>query len=473
MYRIFCYIPLLILLVTVACREEESELIQTPLEQALARNSSVANLLQSTAMNDGSPDNIIDGASCITVELPVMVLVNGLEITVDSPDDFQVIEDIFDEFEEDDDSLTIQFPITIVLSDFTELVVNNANEFKAFTDECDQDNAEDDDIECIDIEYPISASLFNLSNELISNITLSNDRELYQFIENLTEDIVASVNFPITVFLSDSSNVIISDLQELEQIIQNARDDCDEDDDRDFNDDDCNNCTTDQLSEILQSCPGWKVDKLERADQDLEDNYQSFSFSFFESGLLSVFNGSDSLSGEWQRSGSGNNITVSLNVPGLTDFNDNWILHEIDFDDDDQQVDLRIGDDRLRFESECFDNPDDQGSQEIDSILVDGLWRVASYLDDGDNETNDYDGYQLDFKADGNVTAASNSNTISGTWSTKSGGVELALDFNNSIPFNELNDDDWEVISVAANRIELQDVSGGGGGTDKLVLEKL
>ena len=201
--------------------------------------------------------------------------------------------------------------------------------------------------------------------------------------------------------------------------------------------------------------------------------YQSFSFSFFESGVLSVFNGNDSLSGEWQSSGSGNNITVSLNVPGLNDFNDNWILHELDVDDDDQKVDLRIGDDRLRFESQCFVNPDDDGNQEVDSVLTDGLWQVASYLDDGDNETSDFDGYQLDFKIDGSVTAANSSNTISGTWSTKSGGTELALDFNNNIPMNELNDDDWEVISVSASRIELQDVSGGGGGTDKLVLEKL
>jgi hypothetical protein len=473
MYRIFCCAPLIFLLLIVSCREEESELIQTPPEQALKSNSTVASLLLNTAMKDGSPDNMIDGASCITVVLPVKVEVNGLEITVDSSQDFELIEDIIDEFDDDDDSLSIEFPITIVLSDFTEIVINSSSEFNAFTEECNQNNVEDDDIECIDIEYPIYASLFNLSNELINSISLTNDRELYQFIEDLSEDILASVDFPITVFLSDSSELQISDLQELEQAIQSAKNDCDEDDDLDFNDDDCNNCTTNQLADVLQSCLGWGVDKLERSDQDLEDNYQSYNFGFFDGGILTVFNGSDTLTGEWESSGSANNILVNINVPGLNDFNDTWTLHEIEFDNDNQQVDLRIGDDRLRFESQCFGNPDGNGagSQEIDSVLIDGLWRVGSYLDDGDNETANFNGYQLDFQADGTVTA-SNGSTIPGLWSTTNGGTELALDFNDTSPMNELNDDDWEVMSFTTNRIELQDVSGGGGGTDKLVLEK-
>ncbi|MAU25914.1 MAG: hypothetical protein CMH45_00720, partial [Muricauda sp.] len=108
-----------------SCREEESVFIEGPEEETLAANSNIANLLQNTATKDGSADNIIDNASCITIELPVSVVVNDLEIIVDSPEDFETIEDIFDEFEDDEDVLEIIFPITIVLSDFTELVIND------------------------------------------------------------------------------------------------------------------------------------------------------------------------------------------------------------------------------------------------------------------------------------------------------------------------------------------------------------
>jgi len=45
------------------------------------------------------------------------------------------------------------------------------------------------------------------------------------------------------------------------------------------------------------------------------------------------------------------------------------------------------------------------------------------------------------------------------------------LNFGNTIPFNELNDD-WEILEESATKIRMQDVSGGSGGTDLLTFEK-
>ena len=95
----FIHLSLLFLgltLLLTSCREEESVLIEGPQEETLKANSNVANLLQNTTSNDGSDDNIIDNASCISIELPVTVLIDGLEIVVDDPNDFETIEDIFD-----------------------------------------------------------------------------------------------------------------------------------------------------------------------------------------------------------------------------------------------------------------------------------------------------------------------------------------------------------------------------------------
>jgi hypothetical protein len=352
--RILSAFTISLFLLHTSCREEESEFLVASPGESLEANSAIANLLQSTSMNDGSDDNIIDGSSCFNIELPVTVNVNGLEIIVDSREDFQTIEDIFDEFDDDDDFLEIEFPIIITLSDFTKVTINNFDEFEDFADDCNGDNMDDDDIECVDIKYPITASIFNSKNELISTVTISNDKELYIFIEDLDEDLIVNVSFPITAILSDGTELQVSDLDELEVIINNAKDDCDEDDDNDFDDDDCENCTTNQLSDILLECSDWTVDKLERNDDnDLEDQYAGFRFNFMADGILTVESNEDSFSGTWESSGDGNNIKVKINVPGLADFNETWNLHEIQQRGDENKVDLRLGDDRLRFENDC------------------------------------------------------------------------------------------------------------------------
>jgi hypothetical protein len=159
-----------------------------------------------------------------------------------------------------------------------------------------------------------------------------------------------------------------------------------------------------------------------------------------------------------------------INIPGLADFNDSWLLHEIEFNDNEQQVDLRMGDDRLRFESECSIGDNGSANQDLENVLVDGTWQVVSYMDDGQNETDDFDGYQFKFNGDGSITVT-NGSTVEGTWSVQNAGTELVMDFGTAIPLDELNDE-WDVVSFTASRIELEDVSGGGGGTDTLVFEK-
>lgn len=583
----------------ISCREEESVFIEGPEEESLEANSNIASLLQNTTAKDGSDDNIIDNASCISIELPVSVIVNNLEIIVDSPEDFQTIENIFDEFDDDNDVLEIIFPITIVLSDFTELVINNLDELEDFADGCEGENEFDDDIECADIKYPVTASVFNSNNEVIDTLTFNNDQDLYEFIDDLDEDDVVRVNFPITVILFDGTEVQASNLDELEDILDNAKDDCDEDDDNDFNDDDCDNCTTDQLSEVLVGCTDWSVDKLERNDEDLEDLYTGYRFNFANDGTLTADSSSETFSGTWETNGSGNNIAVVINIPNLSDFNATWNLHEIEQDASESDVDLRMGDNRLRFESNCsgtgdgnnggddnggaddsslvqvltsgdwyvtnyfddvdetaiFDgvvfnfaadgsgtaddgstitngtwstssgdetalelnlnfgtaNPFDEleedwdvleatddiirlkdisggdgttdfltfernpgsngnGGSDLDTVLVDGLWTVSSYLDDGNNETNDYNGFTFDFKADGSVVT-DNGSAINGTWASQNGDNTLVLDFGDVMPLDEFNDD-WDVISVSGTQVELRDVSGGDGGVDTLIFVK-
>ena len=576
-------------LLLFSCRTEDMEIVEPPAEDTFGVNSTIANLLKRTATNDGSYDNIIDGASCFDILLPVTVIANGIEVVIEDEDDIDIIEDIFDEFSDDTDTLEIIFPITVIFDDYTQLVVNSQSELNALAIQC-PDNGDDDDIECIDIQYPITASIFNQNNELIDTVVINSDEELFDFLDDIDEGTIVTFDFPFTVILWDGTTVEIDNFVELQSVIESAIDQCDEDDNNDPNDDDCNDCTTQQLEDILTGCDNWMVDKLERNDNDLEDVYVGYLFNFETNGTLSVDNGTDSFAGTWESTGAGNGITVTINIPNLPDFNDAWNLHEIEQQTGESKVDLRLGDDRLRFESDCisggggvndtelvaaltngdwyityfFDDTDETadfadyvfnyatdgtatatnsggptngtwftsagdetelelnlnfgindpldelaedwdvlevtneiirlkdrsgdgstdfltferdpftgggGSTDLEDFLTDGTWFVFSYVDDGDDETGDYNGYDVTFNTNGTVTATNGGNTNNGTWEVLSAGNKLLMDFGVQLPFEEFNDD-WDVLSATNTRVELQDVSGGGGGTDTLIFEK-
>ncbi|WP_299223334.1 hypothetical protein [uncultured Psychroserpens sp.] len=581
-----------VLLTMTSCRTEDDLAIDPPAEETIEANSTVSILMQRTASNDGSNDNIIDNASCLSVQLPVTVTVNGIELEINDEDGYEDIEDIIDLFDDDVDSVVISYPITVILVDFTTVLVNSDSELAALTVNCVGENENDDDIECIDFQYPITASIFNENNDLINSIVINNDNDMYDFVDDLDDFAAVTINFPITVIFSDGTTQIMNTIQELENAIEAADDSCDEDDDNDFDDDDCDNCTTNDLDTVFADCSEWTVDKLERSDNDLEDNYVGYEFEFNNDGTILVTQGSNTFNGTWVASGTGSNISVTINVTGLTDFNDTWNLHEIEQEPGEVKVDLRLGDDRLRFESDCqsngniddtalvnaltsgdwyityfFDDTDEtadfedyvfnfasdntatatdmsgttsgswsttsgddtelglnlnfgtgipldeladdwdvlevtndiirlkdisggdgsedfltfertpfdggNGNDDLEAILTDGLWIVASYTEDADDQTSDYAGYELDFIMDGTVTASNGSNTNNGTWSVISAGNQMTLNFGTDLPFEEFNDDDWDVISVSNNQVVIQDVSGGGGGTDTLTLQKL
>ena len=94
-------VVLVVLLTVTSCRTEDDLAIDPPVEETLDPNSNIALLMSSVALNDGSPDNIIDGANCLSVELPVTVTVNGITLDINDDDGYEDIEDIIDLFDED------------------------------------------------------------------------------------------------------------------------------------------------------------------------------------------------------------------------------------------------------------------------------------------------------------------------------------------------------------------------------------
>ncbi len=112
-----------------------------------------------------------------------------------------------------------------------------------------------------------------------------------------------------------------------------------------------------------------------------------------------------------------------------------------------------------------------------------GTWRVTSYTEDGNDETNHFTNYNFDFNENGVVVAVNGTNTYSGIWSVTDSNssddddngsnddIDFNIGFSSPADFADLTDD-WDVESSTGTKITLVDISGGNGGTDYLVFEK-
>ncbi len=350
MKRIITIITCIVILISSCAKEEEIN-IPAPEKPALKANSTLAVLIQKTSLNDGSIDNIIDNASCFNITLPITVIVNGIEILIETEDDYEVVESIFDDDENDEDTIDINFPVTIVLSDFTEISINSQDELESYIDD-DCNDGIDDDIECLDFQYPINVTTFNIVTEQFIDIVIHNDEEMHDFIEDLDENITATIDFPIIIILFDGTEITIDSLEQLETEIENAEDDCDEDDDNDFDDDDNINVSEQEFSDLLVSC-SWKVDELEVDHQDLE-NFKDYVFTFDPNGTVVASLNNNSSNGTWSVS-TNSGLRLNLTMDSLTEFTNNWRLHKIEEEDDGKdKIDLRIGEeDELKLIKNC------------------------------------------------------------------------------------------------------------------------
>ncbi|PZF73302.1 hypothetical protein DN068_09030 [Taibaiella soli] len=109
-----------------------------------------------------------------------------------------------------------------------------------------------------------------------------------------------------------------------------------------------------------------------------------------------------------------------------------------------------------------------------DSNIQAGVWKVSFFSDNGNDETNHFTGYEFAFNANGSATASNGGSTVNGTWKTGTDDdqAKLELNFGNTSPFDELNND-WHILNTNNTTILLEDVSGGNGGTDALTFTKI
>ena len=392
-----------------SCQEEYERVGGDPEDQTIAANSSTAILIENTSSNDGSYDNIVDGASCFAVQFPYTVNVNGVEVTIDSKSDLEVVEEIFDELDDDEDILDIVFPIVITLSDFSEINIKNQDELEILAREC-LEGGDDDDIECIDFVYPITLFTFDVQNQRTGEFQVGSDKEMRRFFGELEDNQLISIQFPITLKKYDGTEVVVETNAELAAALEMAKNQCDEDDDDDYNDDDF---TEEELDAFLVACP-LEVRQVIREEIDNSEQYFEQLMTFNEDGTVVLSNSiGASVSGSWSTSMTDNGVLLSLEFDALVDFSLEWYVYQLE----EGIIKLyKDGGNRIVIKKRCDVDP----AEEIDreafiALLKECEWVVKKVKNQG-QEIERLLGYEFQFMTDGVVTLGNGVSTTEGTW---------------------------------------------------------
>ena len=441
---------LFISLLFIGCQDELNEInVGTEEEaQVLQVNSPVALLMKSTVTKDGSFDNILDNASCFSMELPIHVSVNGLEIIIDSEEDFQTIEDLFDEHYDDDDYLEYLFPIVIILNDYEKVTIENKDQLEEYIDICE--NEEDDDIECVDFKYPMFYSVFNTTENKVRTVEINSDKQMYHFLKNIDENDVVSINFPITLEFTNGEELVVQNMEDLENALKEGAEFCDEDDDNDYNDDDFD---LERLNGLLVKCP-WIVHDLIRDNVTLTSEYAEYLIVFKTENVVKVRrrNG-EIIRGAWETEMTDRGVVIKLEFENnkLQDFTLTWKVADINHD----RIKLYSATQgRIILEKKC-DLIFDHNKERIENILTECLWRVERLKIDGENKVGQFIGTPIKFFENGVAKLRINGESIEGEWAlanpTVGTGFLLELVFHNYPDLNFA----WQIRLLEDNRIKL------------------
>jgi hypothetical protein len=129
----------------------------------------------------------------------------------------------------------------------------------------------------------------------------------------------------------------------------------------------------------------------------------------------------------------------------------------------------------------CTDDgsPSPNTQTQVQTNVQAGTWRITKFIDFGDDETSNFTGYNFTFNSSGVLNATNGVNNYNGSWSITDSNsdddsqddLDFNINFSLTNDFEDLNDD-WDFTSQSSTKIELIDISGGGGGTDYLTFEK-
>jgi hypothetical protein len=228
----------------------------------------------------------------------------------------------------------------------------------------------------------------------------------------------------------------------------------------------------------------WYVNLFD--DDGINDtcDYDGYAFNFNTSGMVSATGTTETKHGFWAvEVDSGGDLELILNFEYDTsddpfeELNDDWDVLNFDVNFINLKDTSGSGTNYLNFGREP--SPDCGGGggdtpdpQELIDIMVSGTWYVDTFLDDGNNETSDFNGYDFNFYANQTVIATNGSENVYGIWIITLISEELNFEFDMDSPINGADDAEYKVLQFTNTSVTLITKDSNGNIEDTLIFKK-
>lgn len=302
----------------ISCQKEEIEIIENPVNfENLDPNSSLTNLICRVAQNPTSQDNIVDGSSCFSVQLPVTVIVNNQQITIANQTQYQTVQNAINAFSNDDDLVNFIYPITIKFQNFQTEIIPNKNKLDDALNRCGEDD-DFDEIDCAKINYPITINTYNPNNQIANTVTIQSNSQLFNFLKSLSKSDIVAINYPISFTNPNNQIVTINNNSELQNAIEDAISSC-------------NNSSggSSPFATIIVS-GSWKITYLYNKKINVTALYTGYNLSFNTVGIATAISNTNTINGTWSTYIDNSQKKLSLDFDGSTlkDLEEDWKVIE-------------------------------------------------------------------------------------------------------------------------------------------------
>lgn len=213
---------LFVLFLAVSCQHDEFTVNKI---DALDKSSQLTALLTSMSANDTEIDNIIDSTSCFSIKLPVEVEANGQTLTVVNNEGYKTIEGLFNLSPDDEDTVSITFPVTVVYPDYGEQVIASQEEFDALVASCNDDH-EIIGSDCVTLNFPVTVYGYNSGYQMQDTYSVTSRRDLYDRLKELGSGEYYTIGYPVSLNVNQGNELVVSSNAELFDTVTATVDEC-------------------------------------------------------------------------------------------------------------------------------------------------------------------------------------------------------------------------------------------------------
>ncbi len=208
-------IVIIVMLCVVGCQEEYDETYSFGEDELITGTDSIVTYILNMTNKDGSFDDLIDECSEICIVFPYSIQIRNEKFDISSMEE---LDEIINNYTEYENNIVIDYPVTIMYSDYTEESIPNRGELNKIQHMYSSETGNKYRVS-IDFVYPVNLSLYNSLYQTFDSVTTAEDKEMYK-VFNSIGDMIIAINYPVKVKNAENDSVVISNNKELQNVIE-------------------------------------------------------------------------------------------------------------------------------------------------------------------------------------------------------------------------------------------------------------